>query len=154
VSIGGYAWETAGHIWYDTIEKNESKLRPNATFIEFCNATIATAKRHYPKAVQALIDAWTQVGVLQGQGLVANANTGGYAVPVENYPTRYDSSNIAGSQGMGRMQYSAPSHQMKSFETYAYAHQHQQIDGYGGNKDAPAAQRSEGGVCASCCVIQ
>ena len=36
-ALGGFAWEKAGRIWYDTL--SDRQLRPNATFRTFANAT-------------------------------------------------------------------------------------------------------------------
>lgn len=63
-SIGGYAWEKAGKIWYDTLL--DHNLKPSANFSRFAQLTIAHAGVLYgangieQKAVQ---DAWRQVGV-------------------------------------------------------------------------------------------
>src|SRR5262249_22418604 len=63
-SIGGYAWEKAGKIWYDTL--CDHNLKPSATFSRFAQLTIRHAGLLYgasgieQKAVQ---DAWGQVGV-------------------------------------------------------------------------------------------
>jgi len=64
VAVGGYAWEQAGRIWYETLR--DPRLRPNASFQRFAQLTASNATRLYGakstehKAVQ---DAWNQVGV-------------------------------------------------------------------------------------------
>jgi len=64
VNIGGYAWEKAGRIWYDTI--CDHSLKPSATFSKFAHLTSRHAGLLYgsnsieQKAVQ---EAWKQVGV-------------------------------------------------------------------------------------------
>jgi Zn-dependent metalloprotease len=63
VSLGGYAWEKAGLIWYRTL----GRLRPTAQFADAARSTISVASELYgsssPEAA-AVQDAWTQVGVL------------------------------------------------------------------------------------------
>jgi Zn-dependent metalloprotease len=63
-SIGGFAWEKAGRIWYDTLR--DSKLRPNSGFTTFAKLTLRNATRLYganSEEAKAVRDAWTQVGV-------------------------------------------------------------------------------------------
>lgn len=63
--IGGYAWEKAGHIWYDTLR--DSKLRPNATFARFAKLTVDNASRLYgvKSAERAAVgEAWAEVGIV------------------------------------------------------------------------------------------
>jgi len=65
VSIGGYAWERAGRIWYEALR--DVRLRPTAQFRTFARITLRAAQRigfstsstEY-KAVQ---EAWAQVGL-------------------------------------------------------------------------------------------
>ncbi len=63
--IGGYAWEKAGHIWYDTLR--DPKLRPNATFLRFAKLTVDNASRLYggakSKERAAVVAAWAEVGI-------------------------------------------------------------------------------------------
>ena len=48
-TLGGYAWEKAGRIWYETLR--DSALRTNTGFKRFANLTVATATRLYgPRA--------------------------------------------------------------------------------------------------------
>jgi Zn-dependent metalloprotease len=64
IKIGGYAWETAGRIWYETLR--DSKLRPNSGFRTFARLTIANAGRLYgqnSREQQAIHASWTEVGV-------------------------------------------------------------------------------------------
>ena len=62
--IGGYAWEKAGRVWYDTL--CDHNLKASANFSAFAHLTIRHAGMLYgtsgleQKAVQ---DAWRQVGV-------------------------------------------------------------------------------------------
>jgi len=62
--IGGYAWEKAGHIWYDTLR--DHKLRPNASFARFAQLTVDNATRLYGNTSAehaAVRQAWVEVGV-------------------------------------------------------------------------------------------
>lgn len=63
-AIGGYAWETAGKIWYIALR---DVLRSKANFKRAANATIAVAGELYgsdSKEKQSVQNAWQQVGVL------------------------------------------------------------------------------------------
>jgi Zn-dependent metalloprotease len=64
VDMGGFAWEKAGRIWYETLR--DSALRDNTGFKRFANLTVATAIRLYgagstESAVVA--NAWASVGL-------------------------------------------------------------------------------------------
>ncbi|PPF79660.1 peptidase M4 family protein [Subtercola sp. Z020] len=65
IEIGGFAWESAGQVWYDTIT---GTLAPDADFVAFADATIAAATARFgadsakTKAVRA---GWVKVGVLE-----------------------------------------------------------------------------------------
>ncbi|MFF3204093.1 M4 family metallopeptidase [Streptomyces sp. NPDC002962] len=63
-AIGGFAWEKAGRIWYDTMTSGQ--LSENCTFQEFADATANTAKQLYNSGSElaAVEDAWRAVGVL------------------------------------------------------------------------------------------
>lgn len=64
VAIGGYAWEKAGQIWYDTIR--DKSLRAHANFAAFAGRTVANAGHRYgtnSAEQKAVNDAWRQVGV-------------------------------------------------------------------------------------------
>ncbi len=45
IDMGGFAWEKAGRIWYETLR--DSALRTNTGFKRFANLTVATATRLY-----------------------------------------------------------------------------------------------------------
>lgn len=62
-ALGGNAWERAGKIWYDTLTGGQ--LRSTADFAEFARMTVATARTLYGDgdAAQAVLKAWSQVGV-------------------------------------------------------------------------------------------
>lgn len=63
--LGGFAWERAGQIWYDTL--TEQQLPRDCTFRTFAAATVAAAEKRYgvgtveTSAVQA---AWEAVNVM------------------------------------------------------------------------------------------
>ena len=63
--LGGFAWERAGQIWYDTI--TEPNFPADATFAVFAAATVTAAEKRYgagaeeSSAVQA---AWQEVNVM------------------------------------------------------------------------------------------
>jgi len=62
--IGGFAWEKAGRIWYETLR--DSHLRPAAGFVQFARLTVATAGRLYGQGSveqKAVRDGWNEVGV-------------------------------------------------------------------------------------------
>jgi Zn-dependent metalloprotease len=61
-AIGGYAWEKAGRIWYETLR--DKSLRATATFAQFADCTIANADHLFGASVRkAVVAAWTGVGV-------------------------------------------------------------------------------------------
>jgi Zn-dependent metalloprotease len=65
-AIGGYAWEKAGQIWYDTLI--DHRLKPNANFATFANMTVLNAGARYGASgteQKAVTDAWQKVGVLK-----------------------------------------------------------------------------------------
>jgi Zn-dependent metalloprotease len=65
LEIGGYAWEKAGRIWYETL--TDSHLKPTATFKTFAKLTLSTASKLYGASSaesSAVRKGWTEVGVL------------------------------------------------------------------------------------------
>jgi len=65
-ALGGYAWERAGQIWYDTL--TDHRLKANANFANFANLTILNAGARYGAGgteQKAARDAWAKVGVLK-----------------------------------------------------------------------------------------
>jgi Zn-dependent metalloprotease len=62
-SLGGFAWERAGQIWYDTLTGGE--LATTADFAAFARLTAASAQARYGdgEEYQAVLKAWSQVGV-------------------------------------------------------------------------------------------
>jgi Zn-dependent metalloprotease len=64
VTLGGYAWEKAGRIWYETLQ--DSHLKPKAQFRDFAQLSYATASRLYGnKSDEALAVkyGWEIVGI-------------------------------------------------------------------------------------------
>lgn len=62
IGIGGNAWESAGKIWYVTLTQ---KLKAAANFADCAKSTIESAQELFGnKEVQAVTDAWKQVGVI------------------------------------------------------------------------------------------
>jgi Zn-dependent metalloprotease len=62
--FGGYAWEKAGRIWYETLR--DSKLRHNTGFLRFARLTIDNAGRLFgtnSAEQKAVREVWIQVGV-------------------------------------------------------------------------------------------
>jgi Zn-dependent metalloprotease len=62
--LGGYAWEKAGRIWYETLR--DSAVRTNTGFKRFATLTVSTAVRLYgPGSVEEAVvrDAWATVGI-------------------------------------------------------------------------------------------
>jgi len=61
--LGGFAWERAGYVWYDTV--CDKSLPQDADFATFAKKTIQHAEKRFDSAVaQAVKNAWEQVGVL------------------------------------------------------------------------------------------
>jgi Zn-dependent metalloprotease len=64
VALGGYAWEKAGPIWYDTL--CDSRLANDADFAAFARLTVSNAGRRFgaeSAEVGAVQEAWAGVGV-------------------------------------------------------------------------------------------
>lgn len=63
-AIGGYSWEKAGRIWYDTLR--HGRLGPKTTFRRFASQTNAQAKKLFGRDSEqqrAVHEAWRQVGI-------------------------------------------------------------------------------------------
>jgi Zn-dependent metalloprotease len=72
VDMGGFAWEKAGRIWYETLR--DSALRTNTGFKRFANLTVATATRLYgPGSLEqtVVVNAWATVGIATTSAVVA-----------------------------------------------------------------------------------
>lgn len=64
-SIGGYAWEKAGRVWYQTL--TGGYLSPNSEFVDAAKATVGVAGELYGEGGEeqsAVESAWETVGVL------------------------------------------------------------------------------------------
>ncbi|MGW2559948.1 M4 family metallopeptidase [Streptomyces sp. NPDC001514] len=61
--LGGKAWERAGQIWYDVMVSGT--LEVDASFTDFARATVAAAAERYGEGEEheAVLKAWSQVGV-------------------------------------------------------------------------------------------
>lgn len=62
--IGGYAWEKAGRIWYDTIR--DKSLKKTSTFHQFAHRTAMNAGHLFGSSSpekKAVVEAWAEVGV-------------------------------------------------------------------------------------------
>jgi Zn-dependent metalloprotease len=60
--FGGYAWEKAGRIWYETLR--DKRVRKTATFSQFARYTALNADHLFGTAARkAVADAWGQVGI-------------------------------------------------------------------------------------------
>ena len=87
LAIGGYSWQKAGQVWYDTMVNGQLSAR--ASFESFAEATVASAGRLFPheesiaKKIQA---AWLEVGLFDtAVDLAADQATGaGVGQPVES----------------------------------------------------------------------
>ncbi|MFF8596447.1 M4 family metallopeptidase [Streptomyces sp. NPDC015220] len=62
-ALGGHSWERAGQIWYDTL--TDGQLPSDAGFAVFAALTATCAKQRYGDGEehQAVLDAWSRVGV-------------------------------------------------------------------------------------------
>src|SRR4249919_773626 len=68
LDIGGYSWEKAGQVWYNTLLNGE--LSPQASFASFAQATVSSARRVFandPTLVEKVRAAWVDVGLLQAE---------------------------------------------------------------------------------------
>ncbi len=61
-ALGGYAWESAGMIWYTALT---TLLQPHSQFTDAAQATISTAAKIFSAKEEAAVrDAWREVGVI------------------------------------------------------------------------------------------
>jgi Zn-dependent metalloprotease len=75
--LGGFAWEKAGLIWYDTV--CDKQLSQSAGFVAFANRTAVHAGQRFGGSSvekKAVIDAWKQVGVNISPALKSAAASG------------------------------------------------------------------------------
>ena len=65
IALGGFAWEKAGRIWYETLR--DKRLKPTATFRQFARYTVVNAGHFFGTAErQAVAGAWEAVGIRTG----------------------------------------------------------------------------------------
>ncbi|HJY45657.1 MAG TPA: protealysin inhibitor emfourin [Propionibacteriaceae bacterium] len=65
LDIGGYSWEKAGQVWYDTLVNGQ--LSAQASFESFAQATVTSARRLFmndPSVAEKIQAAWIDVGLL------------------------------------------------------------------------------------------
>ncbi|MDC9582336.1 M4 family metallopeptidase [Xenorhabdus sp. PR6a] len=61
--LGGYSWEQAGKIWYNTLL--DKRLSHKASFNDFAQLTVDNAKTLFGKKISAIVThSWKQVGTL------------------------------------------------------------------------------------------
>jgi Zn-dependent metalloprotease len=61
-ALGGFAWEKAGRIWYETLR--DKRMKPTATFRQFARLTAQNAAHFFGSAErQAVAAAWAEVGI-------------------------------------------------------------------------------------------
>jgi Zn-dependent metalloprotease len=61
ITVGGYAWDPVGKVWFRTVEE---RLRPNADFHDFASATTEVARDLYGRDLQLIVEnAWRKVGL-------------------------------------------------------------------------------------------
>lgn len=62
MALGGFAWEKAGRIWYDTL--CDKRLSSEASFSAFAQLTVEQARQHFgAEEVRAVEQGWADVGV-------------------------------------------------------------------------------------------
>ncbi len=62
IALGGYSWEKAGRIWYETLI--DSRLSSTAQFSDFASLTVVNASRIFGDAERdTVLNAWQQVGI-------------------------------------------------------------------------------------------
>lgn len=65
VAFGGYSWEKAGKIWWETMKGG--KVPSNCSFKQFANMTVDTAEKLFgDEAAEKVRQAWNDVGVGKG----------------------------------------------------------------------------------------
>lgn len=91
--LGGFAWERAGQIWFDTLTRGG--LPKDANFVDFATATVTAARQRYgadgPEA-ESVAQAWSQVGVPVAQP--TQPDTG--SAPSPNPPDRLNPPDSSG----------------------------------------------------------
>ncbi|RWA10255.1 hypothetical protein EKO27_g4851 [Xylaria grammica] len=63
-AFGGYSWEKAGKIWWETLQSGQ--IPPRCTFIQFADATVDKAEELFGDDAAAIVrKAWNEVGVIR-----------------------------------------------------------------------------------------
>ncbi|KAI2618545.1 Metalloprotease [Hypomontagnella submonticulosa] len=64
VAFGGYSWEKAGKIWWETMRSGQ--VPPRCTFIQFADVTVEKAEELFGDDAAAIVrKAWNDVGVVR-----------------------------------------------------------------------------------------
>ncbi|KAI0444211.1 metalloprotease [Xylaria telfairii] len=64
IAFGGYSWEKAGKIWWETMRSGQ--IAPRCTFIQFADATVDKAEELFGDEAAAIVrKAWNEVGVVR-----------------------------------------------------------------------------------------
>ncbi|KAI0973516.1 metalloprotease [Xylaria arbuscula] len=64
IAFGGYSWEKAGKIWWETLQSGQ--VPPRATFIQFADVTVDKAEELFGDDAAAIVrKAWNEVGVVR-----------------------------------------------------------------------------------------
>ncbi|KAK5626073.1 hypothetical protein RRF57_001788 [Xylaria bambusicola] len=64
IAFGGYSWEKAGKIWWETLQSGQ--IPPRCTFIQFADATVDKAEELFGDDGAAIVrKAWNEVGVIR-----------------------------------------------------------------------------------------
>ncbi|KAI2636656.1 metalloprotease [Xylaria nigripes] len=64
VAFGGYSWEKAGRIWWETMTSGQ--IAPRCTFIQFADVTVDKAEELFGADAAVIVrKAWNQVGVVR-----------------------------------------------------------------------------------------
>jgi Zn-dependent metalloprotease len=63
-ALGGYAWETAGQVWYEALQRSKK----DTNFEAFAAYTNSVAGEHFDRTIQQAVQAaWSEVGVKYGK---------------------------------------------------------------------------------------
>ncbi|KAI5918172.1 hypothetical protein F4810DRAFT_601775 [Camillea tinctor] len=64
VAFGGYSWEKAGKIWWETMQSGQ--IPPKCTFLQFADVTVDKAEELFGEEAATIIQkAWAGVGVVR-----------------------------------------------------------------------------------------
>ncbi|KAI0518036.1 metalloprotease [Xylaria bambusicola] len=64
IAFGGYSWEKAGKIWWETLQSGQ--IPPRCTFMQFADATVDKAEELFGDEGAAVVrKAWNEVGVIR-----------------------------------------------------------------------------------------